>query len=444
MATGRLRIAIVLLGVFLWITHPCLASSDFKVSPHADFKYDSVYYPSKLNSDVNQTDQILNLSVPITMRWGHLVKFKIAPVGQADLWNNSTRERSWVDLPEGYGQIQKGPFTLQAGYNNFTWGATDIFNPLDVVSARRFFDPLRASKLGAPAISLKTDVAVLSLDLIYIPKQRKSILPGENSRWLPREVIHTQNFATLNGPATILVPDNLVYSYSADKELDHATDNNFGIHLSGQLPHFDWALMGFNGEAPAPATSITTGATLVSYTPIVIQANSNITINPIYYRQWVYGGNFVWALGQYIVRGESAFTRPISRDGAITGIGQEHALEIEHNVQIGKDQVTVIVEGTFSKHEKDSDNSSTSLSRVFDRAAILALRYSPTEKWNFLGSAFYDFLFKGNFFHVEGSYALRDALKLNLSLDNLNGPDETPIGTYRKNGRVIAGFSYQL
>jgi len=429
-------------GLILLGTSSSSFAGDFKTDGSLDFTFQGPYYLETQPTAIPRSEQIFHLSAPLSAKWKKWLKFKFTPEAQWDPSNPSVREKSYWDVTEGYAQAQFRPVTLQAGMNVFTWGATDIANPLDIVSPRRFFDPLNSPKLGTPSLALKVDGSPISFEALYIPVQRKSILPGEQSRWLPRQMIRNRSVSTDDGPASILLPDPIVYSYADDQDIQAALKNNYGARLLGQFHGLDVSLVAFDGAAVAPATDLSLSGSIVSLKPqLVIQADSGVKITPVYFRHRVYGASVVYTLGEFILRAEGSYDLPLTSRADLPATTTSGVFEVEKSLSIGKDTITLIGELTYSHQDAAADNFSTSLSRIFDRAIILAVRYSPTEQISLLASLLHDTEFHGEFAHFEGSYAIRDWVKATLSADILGGETGTPIGTYADNDRVTAGLT---
>lgn len=271
---------------------------------HMEMQFIPQVYPQTLTSAVNHEFYILRDQIHYEYKFDDNVSFRVSPVLQADPFNNSSSERYWADLPEGYFQIKSlgsigkslGGFVV--GFNTFTWGVTDVYNPLDIVSARRWEDPLNSEKLGAPSVSFHTEIAGVSIQGIYIPFQRKSILPGDNSRWLPRTPFQAQTGLFEGQVATVLPPPTLDYQYLDDQTLNNALTNNFGVRLETHLPSLDLSFVAFDGAAPLPATDLNLTGTVTDVSDqIMIASGSLIGISPVYYRQFVGGASATYALG---------------------------------------------------------------------------------------------------------------------------------------------------
>ena len=431
-----------------------LARADFTLEPHADLSFTSVGYPENVDPVVNSWLGIWHLQTSAQGGWSKEVKFNIRPEFQADPFNNTISERYWAELPEGYLQIkpiQDAPseLVIQAGFNTFTWGVTDGFNPLDIVSAKRYTDPFITEKLGAPSLLIRSEVpgGIVSFEGIYIPFQRKSIIPGNNNRWLPRQGATIQPGVDVLGfPVIVQIPDQSSYNLHDDLTLDSALNNNFGFRLEAHVQSLDLSFVLFDGAAAVPFVQVGITSNLVAFPPpaFVIQDDQLINITPIYYRQLVYGGSAVYPFKEFIFRAEAAFTRVTSRSPGLQGITNQFVVEAEHEFDIFGTRITGILEGTYGQYSNPQNSSLFSLPRMFDRAVIPGFRYAPTETFSVAAFAVIDTQYNGELGHAEMSDALNDNWKVNLAGELLMGSATTPIGSYSKNSRIIAGLKYSL
>ena len=63
------------------------------------------------------------------------------------------------------------------------------------------------------------------------------------------------------------------------------------------------------------------------------------------------------------------------------------------------------------------------------------------EQWTALASLLWDIQFKGNLEHLEASYKIADGWTARLAGDLLDGRPETPLGTYKRNDRVLLSLN---
>lgn len=424
---------------------------EIKFSKSLNLDLQGQYFPEKLSSQVNQGFGIVKGELSTSLKIGKMFLLKFRPTGRWDPENKSDSEKYWADVPEGYGQVRvplgsSGSWTSQAGYNTWTWGVTDGFNPVDVVNARRFHDPLASEKLGALSWTNKLDFGSVLVEGIWIPEQRRSKLPGSSSRWLPREVSRSQ----LIDNTLFRVPENHVFYFRDYQEYDDALSNNIGGRLGLKVLGLDLGFYAFDGAATVPATNLRLTGAVVAFVPgqtpdLIIDADPPIGLRPIYYRQTMIGGSVVAPVGPVLVRAEVAHTKPKRKAANVPVKVTESAFEVEHTITGESSSLTLIGMVTVADTEDpENTNSSTSFGRMFDRAAVFGLRYTPVE--TFTGELFtvFDTKYGGRLHKLELTKTLNDHWKLYGGGEIFAGKIETPIGVYRKNDRVIAGVKLAL
>ncbi len=431
------------------------SGAEWKSSANIDVNLEGLYWTAgKLPPDNNQTRAIGTLKIPMALKHGRTLKFRVLPIVQSDYYSPSKDERFYWDAQEAYMQLQFLPWTIQLGNNVQTWGDTDVFNPLDVVNARRYYDPFRSEKLGAATILIKREWESFFFEALYIPRQRQTKIPGDQSRWLPREVYKSRSYegvtlgnSTLSG--VINLPADIRYHYVEPAILTAATSDNFGGRLKFRLPGFDWTLAGFQGASTAPSVNLYGVEILTNLAfnakSVDVNVANDIYLQPVYFKSRMLGTSFVWVLGDFLVKAASAQNHIISSyyEGQLPKDSLENALGFERTFSLGSGSVTALAQGTYVKRDEKLDNNSISLSRMFDRAAMLGLRWAPNERLTAVASLLYDIQFKGNLEHLETSYKVHDGWLAKVGADLLAGKPETPLGTYRRNSRVIVSLNVQ-
>ncbi|RZA08464.1 MAG: hypothetical protein EOP11_04765 [Proteobacteria bacterium] len=451
----RLLFAILSLST---VTIPTIArAAEWKTSFGAELEAEALYYPGgPFGADDQTVRGIFSAKLPSTVRYGRAFRFRALPYVQYDPWNASSREHLYLDAPEGYFQYQALPFTFQVGLNVFTWGDTDVFNPLDVVNPRRYYDPLRSEKVGTPAVVVKREFENFFVEGVYIPVQRRTYLPGENSRWLPRDVYRLRSLGTSEGAVRLNLPSNIAYSYVEPDQTGNALRNNFGGRIKFRLPGFDWTIAGFQGASITPevgpkeigirSISVVGGVkTFDVYPDVALQATS--------YPIRMTGTSFTWDTLGFLVKGAVAYTHVLNRPDAdrianpeLRKLGLpsrlwESVLAAERTFSVGSGSLTALAQATRVERGDNLDTNSISIARMFERAGMGALRWAPDEGTTVLASYLRDFKFKGSLWHIEGSYKIRDGWRAKVSGDILSGNTETPIGTYGANDRVTVSLA---
>ncbi|MGZ3651948.1 MAG: hypothetical protein ACXWSC_12210 [Bdellovibrionota bacterium] len=428
------------------------SAPEIKYSVGASADLQGQYFPDPLSPQVKQAFGIANGELLGTLKVGHTFLARFRPTGHVDPNNPTKSEQSWYDLPEGYiqlkGNVAEGTAaTLQLGYNTFTWGVTDGYNPVDVVSARRYSDPLNSEKLGAFSALGRIDLGWVLAEGIFIPWQRSSILPGDHSRWLPREIGgDIQTGGTLFHPPTVPV-----YTFVPPVSYDAALQNNLGARLSSHFLGMDAAAYYFDGASSIPAVAYTLDGTVIrtdaNFFPLEISANPLIVLKPIYNRVTMAGGSAVFPIWELLIRGELAVTNAYRKNSsAITEQNTETVVEVEHTFTGEKSTLTTI--GLLSWADPQDNGVSTtstpSLTRLFDRAGGGGVRWQPTEAFSGEAFAVFDVKRGGSLYKGQLSYKLSDAFKIYSGGEVFNGQTTQPTGVYRKNGRVIAGLKVSI
>lgn len=441
-------------ALFLFSALPAFAEST--VSTGAVFDIQHQYLPDALSPAVGKDFVVLKGELNGSVKVDSYL-FKLRPTGRWDPLNKSRDERTWWDVPEGFVQGkfslgEKVGTTLRVGWDTFTWGVTDGFNPVDVINARRYNDPLRSEKFGAFSITNKYDFTFedfsFLLEGIYIPIQRESRLPSDNSRWLPREIggeIFTDNI--LFRP-----PTSPTYYYRQALEYDNALKHNYGVRLSSHLLGMDLAGYYFNGAATVPATSVRLTGTVTKINlggspEFEINANPAIGLRPLFHRIRMAGASLVFPLADLLFRFEGAITKDYKKDSSnIPEKITEAVGEIEHTFSFEKATLTTIGLFTYANYQEIPGTATytPSLTRMFDRGAAFGLRWQPVPVWAGEGFVVFDTKAGGNLVKLDSTFTVSDVCKVFHSAEIFSGKTTTPIGVYRKNDRVFAGVRITL
>lgn len=425
------------------------------MSGNADLQAEGLYWTSgSVGPDSRNLRGVGTLKLPASLRYNRVFRLRALPLVQWDPDNPSLKERFYRDLQEGYAQlfVEEAGITAQLGYNVQTWGDTDVFNPLDVVNARRYFDPFRSEKMGAATALLKFQAESFFIEGLYIPIQRETKVPGDESRWLPRDIYKSRTIEDSFGTAILSLPQNMTYRYQEHLALDNALKNNFGGRIKFRFPGLDWTLAGFEGASTAPAVNIRSLRVLssVAYDATTLRLNVDpntpITLRALYYKTRMFGTSFAWVMGDFLVKGASAYTKVISKlsGSQLPKDAHENVLGLERTFSMGDGSLTALAQATYVNRKERFDSNSVSISRMFDKAAMAGFRWAPTERLTATASVLYDIRYGGHLEHLDLGYKLADGWSGKISGDVMNGRPETPIGTYDRNDRVTISLNVQL
>jgi hypothetical protein len=369
------------------------------------------------------------------------LKVRFSPWIYSDPVSPSSSERLIVDLNEASVDWRRGDWLIRMGLARVAWGVTDVFNPLDVVSARRYMDPLGGNsendKRATPSIDLSWEGGAWRLEGIYIPVQLPAVMPGENSRWLPRDLYLRRDYNF----ATVVLSDDFRYRSTDPLVLDDALRNNFGFRIQRNGSGVDLTAMYFQGSPTAPAVfTPEISGTLVGN----LFTADEITLQPVYYRRETAGVGAVVTLQSYIVRFAASASDRRGANSSVPGWTQNSVLGLERSFAIGTATLTTLLQGTFAQTEVPADNTVTSLERIFDRSLLLGLRLVTSNEWTTNLAVLYDGAGPGWYEQLRIEKKLTDGFTLLGEVDLLQGDAATPLGTYRRNGRVALGLQTYL
>lgn len=351
-------------------------------------------------------------------------------------------EKLYGDLREAFVQYKKKSVDFRLGMDTVNWGVVDVMSPMDVVNTSAFFHPLRTYRRGAAMVEAKIEKESWGLHALYIPRQRRPLMPSSDSRWLPRKFFIN---AQADGEVVEL-PEFLDYEYISDTELKSgsffsksgrtgALDHNAGLRFTSHLGSWDFSVMHFEGAAPQPKIK----PTLVLDYNI---ARSPIYLEPVYYRTRTSGLGVVWARESYIVRMESAYQHTVSEDSSLQPWSWSNVAGVETNVEMGSTTATVLAQYYYTKNPQSADNMLSSSYRLFDRTGLLGVRWAYSDDLTVTASGLYETKTKGLFWMVAFEQKLSDSLKWGAGWRDFSAQDEGLIKTFERNDHANLEMIY--
>lgn len=347
-------------------------------------------------------------------------------------------EQSFLDLPEAFFEYKWGSSRFRLGMNTVNWGVVDVSSPSNVVNTSAFLHPLRLPRRGSPMVEWQFGEEKFGVAALYIPRQPRAVLPARDSRWLPRDVL--TNIPTAPGVAsTVILPSEVEYEYLADRELDHARDNNYGVKIHSHLGSFDFQLTYFDGQSPFPKISPTLTINTVGNDFV---ASPTVGLKQVQYRVRNSGFGATYAGESFIFRLESDYQHTISKGNGLQPWTWSNVAGIETNFDIGSSSLTVLAQYYHSEIPTKADNMISSSYRLFDRTAVLGLRWPASEQWLFFGSALFETKTQGLFWTAGLENKVSDALKIGASWRDFSAQDAGLIKTFDKNDHANLEMTY--
>lgn len=429
----------ILLCVFLALAAPLASAGPI----NGQLKSTTDDYPYNLGPPTSDLIPYVSLQFEQKVKFSHTLHLQWKAFALTNTASKYPPENFYGDIPELYLEKKWGESKWRIGLNTVNWAVVDVNSPSDTVNTIAMFHPLRQMKEGAPMVEGLIGPEAFNLDLIYIPVQRRPLLPSKDSRWLPRDFL--VNVPSYQGISKIDIPQRLDYEFNHAQDLSGSLQNNYGAKLASHLGSLDTQITYFEGAAPTPKILPTINATFGN-TPDELIAMSPIYLTPITYRVRTTGFGFAWAaLDNLIIRGESAYQSTVSQyqvSGVLQPWSWSNVLALETNVSIGSSTLTILGQYYYAKNPQAADNFLASSYRLFDNAAILGgrLAYSDTLTVNL--SALYEPDTKGVFAQGGFDEKLSDHLSWGLSYHEFAAQKDSLLKTFEKNSHGTLDMIY--
>ena len=356
--------------------------------------------------------------------------------GQAEAKN----QHHFFDMEEAYIQFEKDAFTAKLGSVQLNWGVTDGFDPAAVIHSYVFWNPLELTALASPGLHMQWGWSDSHLELLVVPDKRSSMLPQQGSRWLPSEIIDE---ISLNN-RVFLLPDQPNFYYLPGVERDKATQWNMGFRYYANLWGLETGLFFFDGAAPTPITGLVITPTQTATQPDgteLITIGNQIGIQPIDFRLQTTGATLVYNFESIILRYSGNYQHTVGRTS--NPWMHSHVLGAEISWFSSGRYTTIFEHSMINRSGGGSGSLVTSISQLFDRSYMIAMRYELNDEWSSLISLLYDDIHNDKVYQATISGKLEDALRVELSwLDIVPGGPLTPLGSYNRNDRAQILFTY--
>jgi hypothetical protein len=423
----------------------------FGIAAHASIsgtlKSSTDYYPIDLNEPTEPIAPYLIFDANGKNRFTKKLRFQWRLLASSNLESRYSPEKAYGDVPEAFLEHKvTGSTRLRLGLNTVNWGVTDVSSPSDVINPGAFFHPMRIFKRGSPMVELDFDKEVFGVHAIYIPRQRRSSLPSEDSRWLPREFLVNVDSSF----GRIDIPKQLEYDIDGDEVLEtgskrnnlttNALDHNAGLRLSSHLGSLDLFAMHFEGAAPQP--KVRPSITIDTSTSPNPTALTPIGLRPMYYRVRTSGVGLVYAFEKVILRGESAYQHTINTDPLLQPWMWSSVVALETNLSLGSTSLILLTQFYYTENPQSPDNLISSSYRLFDRTGVLGARWAWSESLTLNGSILFEANTTGVFAQLGFENKISDALRWGLSWRDFSSPKEGLIKTYDSNDHANLDLTY--
>lgn len=376
----------------------------------------------------------------LRVQWKFVAMGNFEAQGPGENQESLANEQVFLDLPEGFIEFRSGATKFRLGMNTVNWGVVDVSSPSNVVNTSAFLHPLRLPRRGAPMVEWQWDKEKFGISALYIPRQPRAVLPARDSRWLPRDVL--TNFPTnilTNELGTVVLPEEIEYSYIADRELDHARDHNYGVKLHSHLGSFDLQITHFEGMSPFPriglqGTAVPDGSGF--------RALPDLGLRQIQYKVRNSGFGATYAGEKMIFRLETNYQHTLSEGNGLERWKWANVFGIETNIEMGAKTLTLLTQYYHTEIPTRADNLISSSYRLFDRTGVLGIRFPWDDQWSFFASALLETETHGLFWTATIENKISDSLKMCVAWRDFSAQDVGLIKTFEKNDHANLELTY--
>lgn len=392
---------------------------------------------------VKQSSGQLRLSSETKYKYSESFRIKLEPsvllpsdqgqFEQQPIWN--FRE-SWIEYRNN------SDLKLQIGSLVKVWEGTDGINPMDITTQKNLTDPLHTENLGSPGIWIQKNWNHVSVEVIGI-SPTKSVLPGENSGWWPREY----ELPIGNSQQQLLLPETTEYQILSRQDQNQANEINYGARVKFNFSNFDFSIAGFDGVTQSPLLRpIISGTSIVTGEKEVIQMTNPIQIQPIDDRRRTF------AVGANLQINDFIFRIAGRTDAAAPG-------NLKHSVNVENSKSAVFaIEKSFSVFKKpvisiwqysiyQNENASTavvSTQDIFNNSLILGFKAQTSDAGQFQLSLVDNLSKSALIAQAEYHYRFTDHTNSFLGCDYLQGPQNSLIGLWQKESKLRLGLRMDI
>ncbi len=344
-------------------------------------------------------------------------------------------------LGRAYATVYLGSVDLSAGNMVVSWGSTDVINPVDVINPRDLSFPVAdpaSQKLATPMIRAVAHASGgVTVDAVLVPVFVPSTLPG--ARWLPADQLP----AGLPPGVTIVgIADPL-----EARPAFEVGNVQFGLRATLDLDLFggaDVSAVYYRGFRHQPA---------FDFVPLPAGAPGALIVQPLlgYDPVQLLGTDFSAVVGQFVLRGEAAYTftgapGTIELPGGVTvpaPVGPdtfEAVLGAETNVPGGPylsfnamwQHAAQVPATPTAAATPASDRFSTAVAATFEPNARTGLDFAWLHSWSD-GSGLV---------RPSLSYTFADGLTGTAEAAIFYGADGSEYGAWRSNSQVRVGVAF--
>jgi hypothetical protein len=344
--------------------------------------------------------------------------------------------RTQVIPQEAYLNVNTSHVNFRGGYQIFSWGASDLYNPTDILNPRDYTDIFDFEKVGIVATKLTFSKGNFVVEGIWMPIPLEAYLPYQDSRFV-------QPFLTIeNNPVFPIIGAPPADYDVTENYLDppiNIRSSQFGARVLATVGRFDLGLSYFNGYIKVPHQEIIAGR------PDPQTGVIPVTVNHVYFREHLIGFNIAAGFKGLNLKSESALVIPYKTTHDLGGADDLHFI-----YTLGADYTFFELFGShdFSinlefAHRLNSETlSEIDFGNLFQKTLFARLEYKFSEFLKVRFSAIYNFYDRSYYLQPEIAWEPIDDLELKLGGNVLDGPSDSLFGLFDNQDRIYTSAQF--
>ena len=336
-----------------------------------------------------------------------------------------------LELRELYLERYFGEVFARLGKQQIVWGQADGLKVLDVVNPQSFrefiLDDFEDSRIPLWSARVEVPVSEATLQFVWLPDPTYNDIPDVGAAFEPTSPEVSPN----------PLPGFTAVGRDADRPDNVITDSDVGVRLSGFLDGWDLSLNYLFHYPDTPGLFLS---------PAVTPAGPVVTVTPRYERSHLIGGTFSNAFGDFVVRGEAAFSTNKLFIANPTSDADGVAETDELGYVLGLDWYGM-EDMLLSAQLFQSVTTSNPAGMVRDQ---LDTNFTFLAQQEFLdGDLTLDVIWLTNVNQADGllrpkvSYQVTDELDVWLGLDVFYGDDDGVFGQFDDQDRIVTGVKWR-
>lgn len=337
---------------------------------------------------------------------------------------------------EAFLDVNVDRFNIRAGYQIFSWGVADIYNPTDMLNPRDYSDIFDFEKDGMPALKFTFAGDKISFDGVWMPVPLESELPYEDSRFV-------QPFlSAANNP---LFPVIGIPPANVDLTLNELTpplsikSSQFAARVLATVGRFDLGLSYFNGFEKVPSPEVIIGW------PNPLTGKIPATVNEVYIREQIIGFSAVTGYKGLNMKGEAALVIPYKSThdvGAADDLNFVYVVGADYTFfdLFDKDDLTITLE--YVQQINSTKPNWEDFADPFQNTIFGRIVYRFSERFNIELLGIYNFDNNGYYVQPEITWKPIEDLVFTFGGSILGGPSDTLFGLFDKQDRVYVSSAF--